>query len=98
MKRSEIEAKARQYVASARLAIERDPLRAVGVALVAGILVAVFARLFITLLFLAAAGVVVLWLLSEKDSEPMPTGFGQNGNRTPGDTDAEILTKPDRDL
>ena len=70
MKRSEIEAKAREQLLKAKGIIEAQPLKAVGIALAAGILLAVFARLFISLLFLGAVAVVVLWLLAEKDLPP----------------------------
>ena len=45
MKRSEIEAKAREQLLKLKAGIEVQPLKAVGVALFAGILLAVFAKL-----------------------------------------------------
>ncbi len=78
MKRSEIEAKAREQLLKLKAGIEVQPLKAVGVALFAGILLAVFAKLFISLLFIAAVAVVVLWLLADKDGTPL-SGDGSQG-------------------
>ena len=72
MKRSEIESKAREQVLRLKALIDAEPLRAVVVALVGGILLAAFARFFVSLFFLVAVAAIVFWMLAEKDGPPTP--------------------------
>lgn len=86
MKRSEFEARAREQLLRIKEGIEAQPLKAVGVALVVGILLAAFARLFISVLFIAAVVVAVFWLLAEKDGAPLSGDSSQSFSGQSRDT------------
>jgi len=73
MKRQEIEEKAKSAQDNLKNKIESDPIKAVGIGVASGFLLALLSGILIPLLLIAAAAIGVMWFVAEKEGADSAT-------------------------